>query len=452
MYERSRKTKIIATLGPSTQTTEVIAEMLRMGADAFRINFSHSSHDETKKLVQRVREAEKMAGKKVPIIADLQGPTVRLGDFPQMYVSRDREYTISRSGEIVVDEDAFYDLVAEGDTIIIDGGRLWAKVLEKKDSELKVKFLTEGPISSRKTIAIHGKEYPFTAPTEKDVDDLRFAASIGIEGVAMSFVKTRSDILNLKGYLQQFGARMFIISKIETISAVNNLRDILEETDYVLVARGDLGTHYPLVKIPEIQRHIIEMAMNYGKPSIVATQLLESMIENQMPTRAEITDVFMAVSMGADSLMVSGETAVGKYPVEVVRWLNDIAAEAERYQKFRVRGTSLDEYDKFAEGVAYLSELIEGKLVAITTSGKTPQRLARFRPRSEIIGVCRDEFVFKKLRLVWGVVPFLTPEISNDQAVIQALREAGLLRSGEKAVITRSLKQGVTDAIKIVEV
>jgi pyruvate kinase len=446
------RTKLLATLGPATSSYDIIRSMIEEGADAFRINFSHGSHEEAGELINLTRRAESDKGILVPIIADLQGPTVRLEDFKQFDVVKGRKYEISENGEIPLKSDAFYRLVEAGDTVIIDGGRLWARVESKKGSSVIVSFIIEGTLSSKKTVAIQGKEYPLNSPTEKDLNDLEFASKAGMDGVAMSFVKTSNDIEKLRSAVRDLGRDMFIVAKIETISAVNNITSIISATDYVLVARGDLGSHFPMVKIPELQRNIIKHSLNYGKPAIVATQLLDSMINNPLPTRAEITDVFMAVSMGADALMVSGETAVGKYPVEVISWLRDIAREAETYSRVRPNVEGLDVYDKFAEGVANLGELIGGKLVAMTNTGKTPQRLARFRPKCDIIAVCQDPIIVKKLKLTWGVKPVLMEQEKNETATIEKLKSIKLILSGEKVVMTRSLKQGVTDAIRIIEV
>ncbi|MGC8558064.1 MAG: pyruvate kinase [Nitrososphaeria archaeon] len=446
------RTKLLATLGPATSSYDTIKSMIEEGADAFRINFSHGSHEEAGELINLTRRAESDKGVSVPIIADLQGPTVRLEDFKQFDVVKGRKYEISENGEIPLKSDAFYQLVEAGDTVIIDGGRLWAKVESKKGSSVIVSFIIEGTLGSKKTVAIQGKEYPLNSPTEKDLNDLEFASKAGMDGVAMSFVKTSNDIEKLRSAVRDLERDMFIVAKIETISAVNNITSIISATDYVLVARGDLGSHFPMVKIPELQRNIIRHSLNYGKPAIVATQLLDSMINNPLPTRAEITDVFMAVSMGADALMVSGETAVGKYPVEVISWLRDIAREAETYSRVKPKVEGLDVYDKFAEGVANLGELIGGKLVAMTSTGKTPQRLARFRPKCDIIAICQDAGIVKKLKLTWGVKPVLMEQEKNETATIEKLKSISLIVSGEKVVMTRSLKQGVTDAIRIIEV
>ncbi len=446
------RTKLLATLGPATSSYETIRAMIDNGADAFRINFSHGSHEEAKQLIELTRKAESDAGTLVPLIADLQGPTVRLDDFNQFDVVKGKKYEISEGGEIPLSSEVFFKLIEVGDTVIIDGGRLWAKVDGKNGNSVIVSFIVDGTLSSKKTVAIQGKEYPLNSPTDKDLADLKFAREMGMDGVAMSFVKTSDDIEKLRSEILELGSNMFIIAKIETISAVNNINEIINATDYVLVARGDLGSHFPMVKIPELERNIIRQSMNYGKPAIVATQLLDSMINNPIPTRAEITDVFMAVSMGADALMVSGETAVGRYPVEVIKWLRDIAREGEAYYRARPRVEGLDAYDKFAEGVANLGELINGKLVAVTSTGKTPQRLARFRPKCEIIAVCQDKQTAKKIMLTWGVKPVMIESEKNEQAIIEKLKGMSLLTPGDKIVMTRSLKQGVTDAIRIIEV
>ncbi|MGC8661353.1 MAG: pyruvate kinase [Nitrososphaeria archaeon] len=446
------RTKILATLGPATSSYEIIRFMIHEGADAFRINFSHGSHEEARQLIGLTRRAEADEGASVPIIADLQGPTVRLDDFKQFDVVKGKKYEVSEGGEIPLNSDVFYKLVAVGDTVIIDGGRLWAKVEEKSSNSILISFIVEGTLGSKKTVAIQGKEYPLNSPTEKDMDDLKFAAESGMDGVAMSFVKTPADIEKLRSAMAELGSNMFVVAKIETISAVNNINGIIGATDYVLVARGDLGSHFPMVKIPELERNIIRQSMNYGKPAIVATQLLDSMINNPIPTRAEITDVFMAVSMGADALMVSGETAVGRYPIEVIKWLRDIAKEGEAYSRARPKVEGLDVYDKFAEGVANLGELVGGRLVAMTSTGKTPQRLARFRPKCDIIAICQDQHIAKKIQLTWGVKPVIMQQEKNEQDIMEKLKSLSLIATGDKIVMTRSLKQGVTDAIRIIEV
>lgn len=446
-----RRTKIIATLGPSTMSRETVRSMIKAGVNAFRVNFSHGSYEEVAQLLEAFRGAAQELNTYLPLIADLQGPTVRLGDFEPFNVNVERTYEVSPTGEIPVSEPEFYKMLEAGDVIAIDGGRLWARVVERSGQRALVKFLNEGTLGPRKTVAIQGKEYPFSIPTEKDVRDMEFALKNGFDGLALSFVKGRDDVKRIRGLAEGMG-KPFIVAKIETISAVNNIKEIADEADYVLVARGDLGSHYPMVKIPELERTIIEEALNAGKPSIVATQLLESMINSPIPTRAEVMDVFMAVSMGADALMVSGETAVGKYPVEVVKWLGEIAEEAEHYIRARPRAKGLDVYDRFSQSVVELSETIGATIVAVTTTGKTPQRLAKFRPSSRIIAVCSEKWVCKKLYLTWGVEVAELPHTGYDQEVIEGLKNLGLLSRDERIVMTRSLKQGVTDAIKIYEI
>ncbi len=451
LMSKARRTKLMATLGPATMSESVISNMVKIGVDAFRVNFSHGDYAEVNELLKSFRNATKDLRAAPPLIADLQGPTVRLGDFAQFDVDLKKTYEISTNGEIPVLEPVFYEMIEEGDTIAIDGGRLWGRVVAKSGQKALVQFLNEGVVGPRKTIAIQGKEYPFTIPTEKDLKDMEFALKNGFDGLALSFVKEGKDIERVKDIAYELG-KPFIISKIETISAVNNIREIADKTDYVLVARGDLGSHYPLVKIPELERTIIEESLNMGKPSIVATQLLDSMTTNPIPTRAEVTDVFMAVSMGADALMVSGETAVGRYPVEVVKWLRDIAEEAEGYIRVRPRARGLDVYDKFSQSIVELSETIGATIVAITTTGKTPQRLAKFRPSSRIVAVCSESWVCKKLCLTWGVEVAQLEHTGYDQVVIDGLKELNMISSNERIVMTRSLKQGVTDAIRIYEV
>ena len=450
-----RKIKIMATLGPASGNLSIITDMVKAGADIIRLNFSHGSHEDMQRMIKIVRDVEVELDKPLPVVADLQGPTVRLGDFETVNVKTGSEVNFSLQGNgIPIPSGDSFKLAEKGDSLAFEGGMLWGVVIAKGTDTVTVRMEMDGELSSRKTVAIQGKEYDLPPLTEKDLDDLEFSVGQGIDGIALSFVKKGQDIRDLRGRLEALGSDAFIIAKVETISAVRNLEEIAEEADSIMIARGDLGSHFPQEKIPEIERTAINTALRVGKPSIVATQLLDSMIKNPMPTRAEIMDVFMAVSMGADGLLVTGETAVGKYPIRTVDWLNRISREAEGYSEFKPTFKATQTYDRFAEGVVKLADMIDGKLIAYTHTGKTPQRLGRFRPSGGLVGAATNIRICRRIALVWGVTPIFVPDLreENIEELIRISKRRGLLRKGNVAIVTRSLREGVTDAIRLFEI
>ena len=364
-----KRAKIIATLGPSSASEETVAAMMRAGADAFRVNFSHGSEEDWRKYATAVREAERRLGRWVALIGDLTGPSVRLGDLIKpIYVKRGEVVELrmahESNGEYVpVPLEEFFDGVEEGDELLVDEGRVRLRVLEVGVDRVKAQAVVDGVIKSRKSLAIFGKELDIPTFTER-----------GGEGVR-------------------------VISKIETKAGVERLEEIAAESDAIMVARGDLGNFFPLEEIPRLQREIIDTSLDLGRPVIIATQLLESLMYSPVPTRSEVVDVMVAVREGVDALMLAGETAAGRYPVEAVRWMRRIVERTEYEQRPLQRGYGAAEglYDRFARGIALLSESLGAKIAVYTRSGRTAARISRYRPSTDIYAGSSGERVARQL-------------------------------------------------------
>lgn len=428
--------------------------MVRAGADGFRLNFSHGSLDEKRKVISVIRGVEREEGLHLPIIGDLQGPKIRLGDFKPFRLGRGSVFKLSRrggEGSVPLVNTELLDVLDEGDEVVFGDGDLMAVVVERGDDEVLLESMTEGVLEPRRTVTVRGKEVDLPPLTEKDLRDLEFIAGEDLEMVALSFVKHREDVALLRSRLRDLGSKAWVVSKIETVEAVRNLEEIVEESDLVLVARGDLGTKLPLETIPQLQRRIIEVSMEYGKPSVVATQLLDSMIEKPAPTRSEVVDVYEAVSSGCDCLLLTNETAVGKYPVESLEWLSRIAVEAEGFtDPPRRKGVKETLYDKFALGVVELAEAIDACIIAYTRAGNTARRLARYRPRVDVFAFSGNVGVLRRLNLLWGVTPKrLVRGPESLEALSGIARSLGLHAGREALVMVRGSLGETTDTVRV---
>lgn len=454
-----RRTKVVATLGPSSWDESIIKRMIAEGVDGFRFNFSHANYDIFSRVTKTIRRLDEEGIH--PIIGDLQGPVVRLGIFKPFYVKRgDRVYLVKSKEaqgdkEIPIPNEAVFDMLREGDEVLVESGRLAFRVLDREDGRCLAEALIDGEVKPRKTMAIRGKDLPLSPLTEKDVKDVEFAVKEGFDAIALSFVRHPEDVQRLRELLYDLGAEdMRIIAKIETKSAVENLDPILGEADLVLVARGDLAIYYRLEEIFSIQRRIVEHARRRGKPSIIATQLLESMIENPIPTRSEVVDVITAVEMGADALMLAGETAAGKYPIEAVIWLNRIIKEAEKNP-----GPCLDLepenlYEEIAKGVVMLSNIIEGKIVAYSERGNTARRLSKFRPRNGAYVFTSSAKTARYMSLLHGVFPLITHYVDRSspeffEMLLSAAVERGIVNIGDLVIFAAGRRRGATDVIRV---
>ncbi|MFW9998596.1 MAG: pyruvate kinase [Candidatus Hodarchaeota archaeon] len=418
MSFRENTVKIVSTLGPASSSKTMLKNLIEAGVDIFRLNFSHGSHDEKRELFNRVREVSEYTG----ILADIQGPKIRVGKFKE-----DQAYSLSIGQEVKVFEkdiegdqkqfsvplEGFLKSIRVGDVFFVNDGIIKIKVIRKESDHIVGEVLAGGMISNRKGVNIPTGELSQRVPTEKDIEDLKFIAEMDPEYVAISFVASGDDVLNVRRILENYGnSKIKLISKIERPIALTNFDQILEVSDGIMVARGDLGVEIDPDKVPLWQKEMIYKANREGKPIIVATQMLESMISNPIPTRAEANDVYNAVMDGTDAVMLSAETAMGKYPINSVQYMNQIAKTATENMPKRIP----DEYDSdrlthtqtLGHAIHSLaSEMQElnfrGKILVITRRGYGARMIAKYRPPLPIIAITPRKRTARELNLVWAV-------------------------------------------------
>lgn len=416
-----RKAKIVATIGPASAGVENIVKLINAGMDCARLNFSHSDHEQHRKNISDIREASQKTGKYVAIIQDLQGPKIRtckvknsaveLKDGQEFIITTEK---IGLGDEKIVATD-YQNLIYEvksGNTILLDDGYIILNVKKVEKNNVITEVKKGGILKDNKGIIVPG--VPSSAPSlsEKDIADLKFGLEQGVDMVALSFVRSERDVIELKTVMKLYGKIVPIISKIERYEGFEDIEDIIQESDGIMVARGDLGLEMPAEKVPVLQKEIIRRCNYYGKPVIVATQMLESMINNPRPTRAEASDVANAVLDGADALMLSGETSVGKYPFDAVDYMNRIILSAEEIEFSNLYDTKKAKYnpnsiiDALSKASCVISEQISVKaIVAITYSGWTAKNIAKYRPQVPIFAICNSVEICNQLSLVWGVIP-----------------------------------------------
>ncbi len=434
---RSTRTKLIASIGPSSSKPHVVEQMARLGVTGFRVNFAHGDEKVWSEYVDIVREVEKRTGRPLALIGDLVGASVRLGevDKPLTLRAGDLAYIVlsekgcSEKREIPLPNPRVFYSIDVGDIIVMDDGRVRLSVIEKRGTRITVRAITDARITSRKALVVQGKEFELPSLSQRDIDNVRFAVDKGFDYIGLSYVKRAEDIETLRGLLEDLGApEIGIIAKIETRSAVENLEKIVDVTDVVLVARGDLGMVFGLEKVPWLQTRIVTVARRRGKPVIVATQLLESMLENPVPTRAEVNDIVTAVKEGVDALMLTGETSIGRYPIEAVDWLRRVVEYAESMQppvRIEVEG---DATIRFAKGVVALAEDTSATLLVYTMRGNLPRAIAAERPRVPVYAGAKSLRVARKLSILWGIEPIPLEAQSYSEGVEKLL--ALLCREG----------------------
>ncbi len=462
-----RKTKIIATLGPASETPERLREMILAGVNIFRLNMSHANHEWVRKIVPSIRSIADDLKMPVGILMDTQGPAVRTGDLGtklDLKIGDIMEFTVrgTHSEELYsvgVNYDGLIDDISEGDVVLVDNGVIHLKVLSKKDSRIRCEVLTPGLLGSRRHINLPGVKVNLPPLTEKDLADVAVGAETGVDFVALSFCREPSDVVALRKVLDGHKCPAKIIAKIEDQSAVKLINEIIKETDAVMIARGDLGVECPMEELPIIQRRILKAALKIGKPVIVATHMLESMIENPVPTRAEVTDVANAVFEQADAIMLSGETTVGKYPVECVKVLDRIARRIERSGSahFADQTALLNPRQKTAHsGVVLANSLPFAEIAVLTTTGNMAGYTSHIRPEhASIFAFTPSKTVAGHMTLLWGthpiVMPFgATPEESVKKAE-EILLQQGLVKEGNHLVILSYIVEGNEnfDSIKL---
>ena len=469
------KSKIVCTLGPSTSGVETLTKLIGAGMDVVRLNFSHGTHDDHRHSLEEVRLAAKQTGACLTVLQDLQGPKIRVGELAQPFVElvTGSETTITTdkiAGTAERFPTSFKNLpsdVASGAVILLDDGKLRLRVMDVRGNDVRCTVTTGGRLFPRKGINLPGVAVSAPSFTEKDLRDLEFGIEQEIDYVALSFVRRAEDVRLLR---QEIAARVadstppLIIAKIEKPQAIDDIDNIIAEADGIMVARGDLGVELPLEDVPLLQKMIITKCNNAGKPVIVATQMLESMIGNPSPTRAETSDVANAVLDGCDAVMLSGETSVGTYPVESVEIMNRIVmkVESEQYGLQRVLarpvGTVEGRHDALGRAACILAEQMDAAaIVAVTHSGETVRVLSRYRPDPCIFAITLNPKVLRQLNIYWGVRGMVIGNLdgNSDKAVEQVqmrLLEAGIVKAGEYVVILAGqplFARGSTNFIKV---
>jgi len=465
---RLRRTKIVATLGPASSDQAVIARLFQAGADVFRINMSHTSHDAMRKLHGAIRAVEKDFGRPIGILADLQGPKLRVGAFQGDSVM------LKKGAEFVLDSDKapgdehrvhlphpeILAALEPGHTLLLDDGKVRLKAVETSPQRAVTRVEVGGKLSARKGVSLPDTTVPFSALTEKDRSDLEACLDAGVDWVGLSFIQRPEDIAEAKKITR---GRASVMAKIEKPQAVTRLREILDYTDSIMVARGDLGVEMPLEKVPGIQKQITRAARRAGKPVVVATQMLESMINNPVPTRAEVSDVATAIYEGADAVMLSAESAAGQYPVEAVTTMNRIAEEVETDALYRgIMDAQRSEpeatgADAIADAARQIAETLGLPAVACwTSSGSTALRVARERPQSPIVAISPNVSTGRRLAVAWGVHCIVAEDARDlDDMVDRACRLAfseGFVRAGQRILIVAGVPLGTPGATNMVRI
>jgi pyruvate kinase len=430
----SPKTKIVATVGPSTDKKEIIENLVEEGVDIFRFNFSHADYGFFEKIIGYIRDIEKSKGRPIAIMADLQGPRVRISSLYRdpLDIKMGEEYGIAGRGraeeprEIILNYPHITHEVKRGDRILIDDGTLIFEVFDVTEKKVLAKAMRNGKLRLNKGVNVPGRLNSLPVLTEKDIHDLGFSTEHHFDFIALSFVREGINIDEARKHLGK--TNPWILAKIECKKAILNIEEILERSDGVIVARGDLGVEISLKEVPLVQKRLINLARVFGKPVIIATQILESMVHNPYPTRAEVSDIANAIIDGADALMVSEETAIGEYPVEVVKILVEVASVVEDslppYERINFREKPVEGTIAGA-GVEAASQLDAKVLVAFTYTGATARYLSRMRPRMPILAVTPREDTWRKLPLLFGVTPSLVKEKidSTDEIFERAVEE-----------------------------
>ncbi|MGW4069949.1 pyruvate kinase [Nocardia grenadensis] len=462
-----RRTKIVCTLGPATATEERIRELVESGMDVARLNFSHGEHSDHAENYKKVRQACDDLGRAVGILADLQGPKIRLGRFAE-------DKTVWATGEtvrITVDDivgshdrvSTTYKQLADdaksGDRLLVDDGKVGLEVIRVEGNDVVCEVTEGGPVSNNKGVSLPGMDVSVPALSDKDIEDLEFALNLGVDFIALSFVRSPSDIELVHDVMDRVGRRVPVIGKLEKPEAIDNLEAVVLAFDAVMVARGDLGVELPLEQVPIVQKRAIQMARENAKPVIVATQMLESMIENSRPTRAEASDVANAVLDGADAVMLSGETSVGKYPIETVRTMARIvhAVETESTNVPPLTHTPRTKRGVISYAARDIGERLNAKaLVAFTQSGDTVRRLARLHTPLPLLAFTPLPEVRSQLALTWGTETFIVPTVDSTDAMIkqvdQALLSMNRYRKGDLVVIVAGSPPGTVGSTNLIHV
>jgi pyruvate kinase len=469
-----RKTKIVCTIGPASESVEQLTQLIEAGMNVARLNFSHGDHEEHGARIQNIRTAAEKTGKTVGILLDTKGPEIRTNNMEDGSIELEKgsEVIVSMTEVLGTTEkfsvtyESLIDDVHEGSKILLDDGLIGLEVisLDKAAGEIKTKVLNSGTLKNKKGVNVPGVSVNLPGITEKDANDIKFGIEQGVDFIAASFVRRASDVLEIHQLLEDHNAgNIQIIPKIENQEGVDNIDEILEVSDGLMVARGDLGVEIPAEEVPLVQKALIKKCNVLGKPVITATQMLDSMQRNPRPTRAEASDVANAIFDGTDAIMLSGETAAGAYPVESVQTMHNIASRAETALDFkdilsiRSKDSGHNMTDAIGQSVAHTAiNLSVNAIVAPTESGHTAKMISKYRPKAPIIAVTANDSVSRKLALAWGVYPQMGRRVSTtDEMLEMAVEESvnsGLITHGDRIIITAGVpigESGTTNLMKI---
>jgi pyruvate kinase len=461
-----RRTKIVATIGPASSPPDVLAQLMQV-IDGARLNFSHGTHEDHAERARAIRAAADEAERPVALIADLQGPKLRVGELSEpVHLVRGDDITISgedgaRDGDLPILPAVLGSVLQPGFDVLIDDGAVRLRVERVESGRASCEVLVGGTVTSHKGVNLPGVPLPIPSLTKKDIDDLEFALELGCDFVALSFVRTASDVQALKTLIEAAGSTAHVIAKIEKAEAVSVLDDILEYADAVMVARGDLGVEIGVAEVPLLQKRIILRALERGKPVITATQMLESMIHAPEPTRAEASDVANAVLDGTSAIMLSGETAIGDFPVESVAYMDRIARAVEPSLDYRHEIPQADERPTIGQAMSNaacdIAEALEAKaLVVPTFTGRTASAVARLRPRRPIIGLTHHHYSLQHMALEWGVTPVSIQECADVEELwarsLEAARATGIVDPGDRVVLTAGTAVNIPGSTNVIKV
>ena len=461
-----RRTKIVATIGPASSEPEVLERLLPV-IDGARLNFSHGTHEDHARRAEAIRAGKAELGHPVALIADLQGPKLRIGDLPEaIELERGEEVTISgedgaQDGDLPIAPAVLGSVLQPGFDVLIDDGAVRLRVGRVERGRASCEVLVGGTVTSHKGVNLPGVPLPIPSLTRKDIDDLQFALELGCDFVALSFVRSASDVQALKTLIEASGSTAHVIAKIEKGEAVAVLDEILATADAVMVARGDLGVEIGAAEVPLLQKRIILRALERGKPVITATQMLESMIHAPEPTRAEASDVANAILDGTSAIMLSGETAVGEFPVESVAYMDRIARAVEPSLGYRHEIPEAEEEPTVGQAMSNAAcdiaeALGAAALLVPTFTGKTASAVARLRPRRPIIGLTHHEYALQHMALEWGVTPVSIPEAPDVEELwttsLEAAVGTGIVEKGDRVVLTAGTAVNIPGSTNVIKV
>jgi len=462
-----KKTKIVATLGPSTDNKNKIKKLIKEGVDIFRLNLSHGDHSYHRNLINLIREIDRT----IPILIDLCGPKLRIGKFEnnKIFLKKGDNFTLTTK-KIMGNNDivsiSYKDIdkkINKNDLILLDDGRIKLKVVDIKDKLIITKVIVGGELSDNKGVNIIGKNLSIPSLTDKDKDDIDFGIKERVDFIALSFVKTKDDIVELKDILKRKNYQIPVVAKIEKKEAIRNLKQIIDISDGIMVARGDLGVEMPLEEVSVLQKKIIKECLLKGKFSILATQILESMVEKSSPTRAEVSDITNAIFDGADSLMLSSETATGKHPEIVIRTMKKISERVEKELPYLDMILSMEKNIKddtilsICYSAVLLSIKIKAKIIVVTTeTGRTAINVSRFRPKVPILTLTPNDNVVKILRPFWGVITKKTDRFYTQDDIISSInkevRELDFIKKGDLFISLSGVIPGIPGGTNMIKV